>query len=281
MTEWRIYPEDWPDAIARIDGPQIIVAGPGTGKTEFLVRRFIELTGERSVPAEHIGMLTFSRRAASDLKRRVLSHLDRSTTQVPASTFHSLAFRLLERHGQAAMGWEEMPSLLTGPEQVSMVAGLLSSEDPGKWPVLFRPLLESVTFAEEVADFIMRSREHLLRYADLLLVAEGRDEMVLEDRALDALISHPWPGNVRQLENSIEYAFARCKGDVLTLKLLPPDIRGRAFRREEPRGGGEEQRVRAALDANQWHHGRAARELGMARTTLWRKMKRLGLRPER
>lgn len=176
MTEWRIDPEDWPDAIARIDGPQIIVAGPGTGKTEFLVRRFIELTGERNVPAEQIGMLTFSRRAASDLKRRVLSHLDRSTTQVPASTFHSLAFRLLERHGQAAMGWEEMPSLLTGPEQVSMVAGLLSSEDPGKWPVLFRPLLESVTFAEEVADFIMRSREHLLSDADLRLLAEGRDD---------------------------------------------------------------------------------------------------------
>lgn len=176
MTEWRIDPEDWPDAIARIDGPQIIVAGPGTGKTEFLVRRFIELTGERSVPAEQIGMLTFSRRAASDLKRRVLSHLDRSTTQVPASTFHSLAFRLLERYGQAAMGWEEMPSLLTGPEQVSMVAGLLSSDDPGKWPVLFRPLLESVTFAEEVADFIMRSREHLLSDADLRLLAEGRDD---------------------------------------------------------------------------------------------------------
>ena len=176
MTEWRIDPEDWPDAIARVDGPQIIVAGPGTGKTEFLVRRFVELTARHGVPAEQIGMLTFSRRAASDLKRRVLSHLDRSTTQVPASTFHSLAFRLLERHGREAMGWEEIPSLLTGPEQVSMVAGLLSSEDPGKWPVLFRPLLESVTFAEEVADFIMRSREHLLSDADLRSLAESRDD---------------------------------------------------------------------------------------------------------
>jgi superfamily I DNA/RNA helicase len=176
MIERRIDPEDWPDAIARVDGPQIIVAGPGTGKTEFLVRRFVELTGRHGVPAEQISMLTFSRRAASDLKRRVLSHLDRSTTQVPASTFHSLAFRLLERHGREAMGWEEMPSLLTGPEQVSMVAGLLSSEDPGKWPVLFRPLLESVTFAEEVADFIMRSREHLLSDADLRSLAESRDD---------------------------------------------------------------------------------------------------------
>jgi len=176
MTERRIDPEDWPDAIALVDGPQIIVAGPGTGKTEFLVRRFVELTGRHGVPAEQISMLTFSRRAASDLKRRVLSHLDRSTTQVPASTFHSLAFRLLERHGREAMGWEEMPSLLTGPEQVSMVAGLLSSEDPGKWPVLFRPLLESVTFAEEVADFIMRSREHLLSDADLRSLAESRDD---------------------------------------------------------------------------------------------------------
>ncbi|MDH5372631.1 MAG: UvrD-helicase domain-containing protein, partial [Acidimicrobiia bacterium] len=89
MTEWRIDPDDWLDAIADVDGPQIVVAGPGTGKTEFLVRRVIELTKCHDMPADRMAILTFSRRAASDLKTRVLQSLGRSTTEVPASTFHS------------------------------------------------------------------------------------------------------------------------------------------------------------------------------------------------
>ncbi len=176
MTDRRIDPKDWPEAIGRVAGSQILVAGPGTGKTEFLVRRFVELTENRGVPANRVAMLTFSRRAASDLKQRVLSHVDSSTTDVPASTFHSLAFRLLEQHGHDHLGWEEMPSLLTSPEQVSLVSELLSSEDPARWPVLFRPLLRSMTFAEEVADFIMRSREHLLDDAGLRSLAADRDD---------------------------------------------------------------------------------------------------------
>lgn len=174
MTEWRIDPDDWPEAIANVDGPQIVVAGPGTGKTEFLVRRVVELTERRHLPADRMAILTFSRRAASDLKARVQARLDRSISEIPASTFHSLAFRLLEQHGRERLGWADMPSLLTGPEQVALVSELLSSENQRKWPVLFRPLLGSVTFAEEVADFIMRSREHLLDDAGLRSLAADR-----------------------------------------------------------------------------------------------------------
>ena len=176
MNEWRIDPEDWPRALAETDGPQIVVAGPGTGKTEFLVRRVVELIDGRGMSADSLAILTFSRRAAADLKQRILRRLDRSTTEVSTSTFHSLAFRLLEKHGSALFGWSEMPSLLTGPEQVGLVASLLEDEEPELWPVLFRPLLKSVTFAEEVADFIMRSREYLLDPDDLSLLAEGRDD---------------------------------------------------------------------------------------------------------
>jgi transcriptional regulator of acetoin/glycerol metabolism len=43
------------------------------------------------------------------------------------------------------------------------------------------------------------------------------------------------------------------------------------------RPDGEADRLRDALERNQWHHGRAARELGISRTTLWRRMKRLSL----
>ena len=55
-----------------------------------------------------------------------------------------------------------MPTLLTGPEHVSVISALLSKENPADWPVPFRPLLTSRSFAEEVSDFIMRSQEYLL-----------------------------------------------------------------------------------------------------------------------
>ena len=49
---------------------------------------------------------------------------------VAASTFHSFSYRLLETYAPAALGWSDMPTLLTGPEQVALVGELLRSEDP-------------------------------------------------------------------------------------------------------------------------------------------------------
>ncbi|MGH8875077.1 MAG: ATP-dependent helicase, partial [Acidimicrobiia bacterium] len=176
MDEWRVGPSDWEGALADTGGPQLVVAGPGTGKTEFLVRRTLHLihSGE-AAPAEML-LLTFSRRAAADLRRRVEDRLDRSTTTIPASTFHSFAYRMLEAHAPEALGWEAMPSLLTGPEQVMLVAELLRREDPERWPLTFRPLLHSSTLAGEVADFLLRCRERLIDRSGLSAGADHRPD---------------------------------------------------------------------------------------------------------
>lgn len=184
MDDWRVDPEDWPEAIRKVEGPQLVVAGPGTGKTEFLVRRVVELVERHGVELDRVAVLTFSRRAAADLRRRVASSLTRSYGAIGASTFHSLAFRLLERHGYSRFGWKTMPSLLTGPEQVAIVAELLADENPAAWPLLYRPLLTTNTFADEVADFIMRAGERLLSPDDIEQLASRRDDW----RALPAFI---------------------------------------------------------------------------------------------
>jgi transcriptional regulator with PAS, ATPase and Fis domain len=116
--------------------------------------------------------------------------------------------------------------------------------------------------------------DHFLRKYSLVT---GKDVRTIQDRALDMLAANDWPGNVRQLENAVEYAFARAKGNTLTASILPPDIQARGIRKGSRHPGGEADRIRSALDRHQWHHGRAARELGISRTTLWRRMKRLGL----
>lgn len=163
----RVDPDEWAGIIARHDGPQLVVAGPGTGKTELLVRRAIDLVASGAASPAEVLVLTFSRRAAGVLRRRINQEVKAGAVEV--STFHSFAHWLLEAHGPAPQ-----PTLLTGPEQVALVAHLLRSEDPDKWAPPFRDVLGVEGFAEEVADFVLRCRERLLSPDDLTRV--GRPE---------------------------------------------------------------------------------------------------------
>ncbi len=165
--EWRVSPQEWDEAVAAAFGPQLVVAGPGAGKTEFLVRRAVHLVDREGLRPDELLLLSFSRRSASDLRSRVEGRLARSFASLSASTFHSLAYRLLEMHAPAALGWQQMPTLLTSPEHVSLVAELLRAEDPEQWSPRYRDMLATRTFAEEVRDFLLRCQEQLLGPADL------------------------------------------------------------------------------------------------------------------
>jgi superfamily I DNA/RNA helicase len=163
--EDRVGPEDWDRLVSDVSGPQLVVAGPGAGKTEFLVRRARHLI-EHGVPPEEILLLSFSRRGAAELRARIAEGLRRSFTVIPALTFHALAMRIVEAHGSAG-DWPTMPTLLTGPEHVGLVAEVLAREEPAAWPVPFRPLLTERSFADEVADFGQRASERLIGPDDL------------------------------------------------------------------------------------------------------------------
>ena len=122
-NETRVGPEHWSQAIADTDGHQIVVAGPGTGKTEFLVRRVGHLIAELDVPRDQVVVLCFSRRASADIGRRIESRIGATGIPIDTTTFHSLALRLIE-----AVSDGERPTPLTTPEQVGVVAGILGTE---------------------------------------------------------------------------------------------------------------------------------------------------------
>ena len=83
------------------DGPLLIIAGAGTGKTRTLVYRVAHLI-ERGVRAERILLLTFTRRAAQEMLSRVERLVGSSSKRVHGGTFHATAHRLLRRYGPAA-----------------------------------------------------------------------------------------------------------------------------------------------------------------------------------
>ena len=105
--------------------------------------------------------------------------------------------------------------------------------------------------------------------------------------ALRAILAYTWPGNVRELENALEYAVTVAKGHTVVPEDLPPEVLGGAAgptwrpeaapARLDPLPDGELPRIRAALEACHWNRSEAASSLGMSRTTLWRKMRELGL----
>lgn len=169
-----IAPDEWSDALAATDGLQLVVAGPGAGKTEFLARRAHHLVTGRGRPASSVLLLSFSRRGASDLRSRVLDL--GGTTAPTVATFHSFAVRLLERHGPSVLGWSTLPALLTGPEQVGVVRRVLSEEDPAAWPTGYREMLGTRSFAEEVTDFMLRASERRLSPTDVAALAADRQD---------------------------------------------------------------------------------------------------------
>jgi len=119
-------------------------------------------------------------------------------------------------------------------------------------------------------------------FVDRLNRVKGRDVTGLSREALAAFTQYHWPGNIRELENAVEHAFILCRGGLIEPRHLPEPLRSMAA------GGGEfptagtlaeiEARViREALARNNGKRLATARELGINKTTLWRKMKRLGL----
>lgn len=169
IPENRIGPADWPAAVADADGYQLVVAGPGTGKTEFLVRRVEHIVSSELAGRNEVVVLCFSRRAAGDLRRRIEGSIGATGVPIDTTTFHSLALRLIE-----AVGGGDAPTVLTTPEQVGLVSEMLAEEDPANWPALYRGILTTSAFASEVGDFLMRCSERLLDPEDLAALAAER-----------------------------------------------------------------------------------------------------------
>ena len=184
VNETRVDPADWERALGDAAGPQIVVGGPGTGKTEFLVRRVVHLIEIDKVPATSLLLLSFGRRGTADLEHRIRTALTVSVPQIDVSTFHSFAARVVERRA-ADLGWDDAPQILTGPEQVDVVQRLLARSDRSRWSPAFRGLLGSPTFAREVTDLVLRAREQVLSPAQIADLADARADW----RGLPAFIA--------------------------------------------------------------------------------------------
>ena len=114
-------------------GPLLVLAGPGTGKTTTLVEAIVRRIDEGAHP-DSVLALTFSRKAAEQLRDRVAARVGRTMSASIGSTFHSFAYGLIRRYAPAELYVGPL-RLLSAPEQDVVLRELLQDHPESiRWP---------------------------------------------------------------------------------------------------------------------------------------------------
>ena len=140
-------------------GPLLVLAGPGTGKTTTLVEAIVDRVEVRGADPTQVLALTFSRKAAEQLRDRVTARLGRTLTGSLSSTFHSFAYGLVRAYAPADL-YAAPLRLLSAPEQDVVLQQLLTKEvESVQWPPQLATAVGTRGFAREVSSVLARARE--------------------------------------------------------------------------------------------------------------------------
>jgi PAS domain S-box-containing protein len=113
----------------------------------------------------------------------------------------------------------------------------------------------------------------------------GKNVISVSPKAMDLLLDHKWQGNVRELENAIEHAFVHCRSTTILPEHLPDSINQSrtaasefSILGEDPLAEAEKQVILKVLEESNWDQSVAMNRLNISRTTLWRKMRKHGIK---
>ena len=125
-------------AVEYLDGPMLVLAGAGSGKTRVITRKIAYMVGERGIASANIAAVTFTNKAAREMKARVGELLSEERAQgLTVSTFHTLGMRIL-REEHARIGYRRGFTLFDAEDSLSLLRELLKVERAEKAEVLER-----------------------------------------------------------------------------------------------------------------------------------------------
>ncbi|MDA1174370.1 MAG: UvrD-helicase domain-containing protein, partial [Chloroflexi bacterium] len=134
-------------AVEHVDGPLLIVAGPGSGKTRVITHRIAYLNRHVGIGPGRIGAVTFTNRAAKEMRTRLEHLLGDRARYVSAGTFHSLCAQILRRDGKA-IGLPPEFVIMDDDDQLGLIkrAMVICEVDPKKFPP--RSILSAISSAK-------------------------------------------------------------------------------------------------------------------------------------
>jgi len=117
------------EAVLHTEGPNLIVAGAGSGKTRVLTTRLAYIINEKKAWPSQILCVTFTNKAAKEMQNRVMSYVKNNSNAVPwLGTFHSISVKFLRRHAEA-LGFKSNFTILDTDDQKKLIRKIVKAED--------------------------------------------------------------------------------------------------------------------------------------------------------
>ena len=145
------------EAVDTIDGPVMVVAGPGTGKTQILALRIGNILLKTDTKADSVLCLTFTNAAVSAMRERLRRYIGPEASKVTVSTFHSFAFQCIESY-YPVLGLSNQPTLIDEQEGVLLADQILEEND---WEYI-KPRSDTSRYFHD----LKRSREPLFPWRE-------------------------------------------------------------------------------------------------------------------
>ena len=162
-------------AVDTIEGPVMVIAGPGTGKTQVLALRIAHIMDSTDTPPSGILCLTFTRAGVTAMRERLTRYIGSRASEVRVTTFHSYAASLVEKY-YALLDFDDVPVLLDDQGAVVLIDELLERQT---WQYL-RPRGNSVKYFSDLKSLIsLLKRERLS--AETFLAEVERDILALQE----------------------------------------------------------------------------------------------------
>jgi DNA helicase-2/ATP-dependent DNA helicase PcrA len=122
------------EATRHFEGPLLVLAGAGSGKTRVLTARVCHLIHEHGVPSDRILAVTFTNKAAGEMRERISRLLGAEPVGMWVGTFHAIGARLLRRHADR-LGWDRNFSIFDAEQSLRLVKSVQESVDvdPKRW----------------------------------------------------------------------------------------------------------------------------------------------------
>ena len=174
-------------AVEAVTGPLLVVAGPGSGKTRTLTHRLAHLVTHHAVPPSRCLAVTFTRRAAGEMRDRLRTLLPDVWEQVPLHTFHSLGLSILREHWNAA-GLQRGFRIASEAERLQLLRDVLQVSERkarGRLSAISHAKRTGTPPADEGAGEAFEAYERAMETRNLC----DFDDLVI--RAADALESTP------------------------------------------------------------------------------------------
>jgi DNA helicase-2/ATP-dependent DNA helicase PcrA len=190
-------------AAEHVEGPLLVLAGAGSGKTRVLVTRIAKLIEDEGVDPSAILALTFTNKAAQSMRDRVRVLLDREPSGMWIGTFHAIGARMLRRDA-TRLGWAPNFLVYDADDQESLVKRIVKDDlqlDPKRWPPKAfqsaiskakNELVSVQAYAEAAVDvFERKTAEVYARYQQALRDANAFDFDDLLVKPVELLRNHP------------------------------------------------------------------------------------------